>query len=148
MIKKLLFLNVLLYFLPIHAQMVDLIGSLGVQGALTNQSSQSVAQGMFAVKRLKVLQDIQDIAMQVKTEYVGYYHSVNKNTIYGNQLSGLNWDLGSIGDNLFYIQLNQIDNQICSYLIHQNISAQSILVNGQSNTLSCIENNTIKYIFD
>lgn len=147
--KKLLFFLCILFSLQTSAQMVDLMGGLAVQGAITNQATQSASQGISATKRLRILQDIQDIAMQIKTNYFGTYTYVNKTFIQGNPLQDLNWTLGSVSDNLFYIQLNQIDNQLCRYLVMQNVSARDTLVNdGKADPSSCSEKNAIRFIFD
>ena len=147
--KKLIFSFCIFLSLQASAQMVDLMGGLAVQGAIENQAVQSATQGISAAKRLRILQDIQDIAMQIKTNYFGTYTYVNKNYIQGNPLQDIQWTLGSVTDDLFYIQLNQIDNQLCRYLITQNVSAKNILLNNnKANPSSCTEKNTIRFIFD
>ena len=147
--KKIIFLLYILCSLSVSAQMVDLMGGLAVQGAIAGQSTQSAIQGLSAAQRLKVLQDIQDIVMQVKTNYFGTYTFINKNIIQGNPLNGMNWIIGSVSDDLFYIQLNQIDNQTCRYLITQNVSAKDTLLNNKkANSSLCSDQNIIRFIFD
>lgn len=147
--KKLFFSLCVLFSLQTSAQMVDLLGGLAVQGSIGSQAAQSASQGISAAKRLRILQDIQDIAMQVKTNYFGTYTYVNKDFIQGNPLQDLNWALRSVSNNLFYIQLNQVDNQLCRYLVMQNVSAKDTLVNGsKAEPSACSEKNEIRFIFD
>ena len=146
--KKILFFSVLFLSISAFAQMVDLLGSLGVQSALTTGDSQSVSMGMSALKKNKILQDIQQTAVQIKTQYIGNYSSVNKGSIFGTPFLGFDWDIGSETGNLFYIQLNHIDNKICSYLNSARTSAIRVEINGQTNDKNCVDNNQIKFIFD
>lgn len=136
------------YACSAQAQMIDLMGSLGIQGAITTGDTQSVSIGLSAVKRNKIIQDINQTAMEIKTQFMGNYNSVGKYSISGNPFNGLNWNLSSLSPNLFYIELNQIDNKTCSYLLSSHINAVRTELNGQGEDKNCINNNQIRFIFD
>jgi len=144
--KKFLFL--LLFSFPAYAQMTDLMGSLSIQGALTAGDSQMVAQGMSRVKQTRILQDLQQTAMEIKTQYFGNYTSVRKDSLFGNPFQGVNWTVGSDQLNLFYIQLNQIDKNTCSFLLSSGMPTVRVDLNGQSGDKNCINSNQIKFVFD
>ena len=46
--KKIFFIGVCLFSFQVSAQMVDLVGSAGIQGVMIRQGTQSVATGMSA----------------------------------------------------------------------------------------------------
>jgi len=146
--KKLLFFIALSISLPIYAQMVDVLGSLGVQGAMTVGDTQSAAMGMSALKKNKILQDITQTAMQIKTQFMGDYSSVSRDSVFGNPFSGIDWDIGSETSNLFYIQLNQINKAICSSLLSARVPTVRTELNGDAGSRACEESNEIKFVFD
>ena len=146
--KKLLFFIALFVSCSAYSQMIDLMGSLGVQGALTTGEVESVGRGLSALKQNQILGDLTQTAMKIKTQFMGNYHSVQKNSVMGNPFQGLNWDLGSVSDNLFYIQLNQIDERTCGRLLSARVPAFQVELNGITGSKSCTGNNQIKFIFD
>ena len=129
--KKILFFSLLFLCQPSYSQMVDMMGTLGIQGALTVGDTQSVARGLSAMKKNQILQDITQTAMEIKTQFMGNYGSVNKGSVFGSPFGGLSWDLGSISADLFYIQLNQIDSNTCSYLLSSRVPALYIDLNDE-----------------
>lgn len=146
--KKVLFLTLLFMCHPSYSQMVDMMGTLGIQGALTAGEVQSVGRGLSAMKKNQILGDITQTAMEIKTTYMGNYSSVSKYSVSGNPFSGLDWDLSSLSSDRFYIQLNQIDSQTCSSLLSARVPAIRTELNGQSGSRSCSSSNQIRFIFD
>lgn len=146
--KKLIFLASLSVCLSAFAQMPDMLGTLAIQGVMTERATQSAVQGLSSSQKLRVFQDIQRIAMEIKTGYLGNYASVSRNSVSGSPLSGIDWSVGPYQSYYFYIQLNQIDNKNCSYLLSRDIGAYSVSVNGQNNNTMCGSSNTIKWIFE
>ena len=146
--KKLLFLMMLCVSFPSFSQMIDLMGSLGVQGAITTGEVESVGRGLSVLKQNQIIGDLTQTAMEIKTQYMGSYSGVQKSSVMGNPFGGLDWDLGSFSDNLFYIQLNQIDERTCARLLSARLSAVETELNGISGSKSCTDNNQIRFIFD
>ena len=145
--KKLFFLWLLFLGIPSYSQMIDLMGSLSIQGAMTSGDTQSVSMGLSALKRNQILQDISQTAMEIKTQFMGNYLSVNKGSVFGSPFSGLDWDLSSLSNDFFYIQINQIDEKTCLSLLSARVPAVRIEVNGQSG-FNCSDNNQIRFVFD
>ena len=146
--KKLLFFIALSVSFPTYAQMIDVLGSLGVQGAMTVGDTQSAAMGMSALKKNKILQDVTQTAVQIKTQFMGDYSSVGKDSVFGNPFAGLDWDIGSESSNLFYIQLNQINKATCSSLLSARVPTVRTELNGNAGSRACEESNEIKFVFD
>ena len=148
MMKKLFFLFLLLIGVPSYSQMVDLMGSLSVQGALTTGDTHAVHQGLSVLKQNQILQDLTQAAMEIKTQFMGNYDSVSQYSVSGNYFNGLDWDISSLSSNLFYIQLNQIDKTTCSKLLSSRVPTIYTELNGQRNSKECSDNNQIRFVFD
>lgn len=143
-----IYLGVLLGTYSVQAQMIDTMSALAVQGALTRQSTQSAVMGLSVARRTQVLSDVEQTAMEIKTGYFGNYESVSRSSVMGSPFSGLDWTIGPDGAHRFYIQLNQIDKQTCSFLMARVRSAVSVFVNGKNSSSDCAATNTIKFVFD
>ena len=141
--KTLIFL--LLISFSVSAQMPDVLSGLAIQGTLTNQSLKSVNQGMSSLKKNQILQDIQMVAMDIKTRYFGNYQIISNSSVLYPVFQGLIYNIGHDNDSTFFIELYNIDEQTCRYLSNSGISAQSIKIN-ENNT--CVSDNTLKFIFD
>lgn len=143
--NKYLFLLLITLSYTTKAQMTDLLGSLAIQGTMTQQSAQSVNAGISSLNRTQILQDLQQSAMEIKTRYFGNYTKVNKNSVMGHPFPKIDWTAGSVGSSKFFIQLNQIDNSTCNYLNSGNSGALEVQINGSG---TCSDKNTMKFIFD
>ena len=107
--------------LNVKAQLIDIMGNLSIQGSITQQSVQSVGQGISTLQKIQILQDIQQIAIEIQTGYFGNYQNLSKNSLSQNYLKQINWNIGQ-KNNGFYIQLNKINSALCNYLIQNKIS--------------------------
>lgn len=146
--KKILFFILLFFCYPSYSQMVDLLGSLSIQGALTAGDAQSVSMGLSELKKNQILQDIIQTATEIKTQFMGNYNYVGKSSVYGQPFKGIDWDLSSLSSNLFYIQLNHIDKKTCSTLLSARIPAVYKELNGNRDVYTCSDINQIRFIFD
>ena len=146
--KKIFLMMILFICMPTYAQMVDMMGTLGIQGALTQGEVQSVGRGMSQLRKNQVLQDLTQTAMEIKTQFMGNYYSVSKGSVSGSPFNGLDWDLSSLSSDLFYIQLNQLDKKTCLSLVSARVPAVRKEVNGQSSSYDCMDSNQIRFIFD
>ena len=90
--KTLIFL--LLISFSVSAQMPDVLSGLAIQGTLTNQSLKSVNQGMSSLKKNQILQDIQMVAMDIKTRYLGNYQIVSNSSVLYPVFQGLIYNIG------------------------------------------------------
>ncbi len=144
--KKLLILLFLSF--SVQAQMPDVLSGLVIQGTLTSQSLKSVNQGMSSFKKNQILQDIQMVAMDIKTRYLGDYQIVSNSSVLYPVFQGLIYNIGHDNNSTFFIELVDINKDICQFLINSDASSIDVQINGNNNTSSCISNNTLKFIFD
>lgn len=144
--KKILIIVCLFFTTSVRAQMVDLLSGLSVQGVLTQQSTQSASRGLSQLQKTQILSGLNQASMEIKTRYLGNYNRVSNNSVSGHYFNGINYQIGSSGSSEFFIQLNQIDESTCSYLISMMRDAEKIFVNGHQNK-TCQKNNSIKFIF-
>ena len=144
--KIILFL--LLSSVPAFAQMPDILSGLAIQGILTDQSVKSIKQGLSVVNKNKILQDIQMVAMDIKTRYFGNYQNVNKNSISFSAFQGMNYNIGNYNNSKFFIELLNVDNNVCHSLMNMSVMAVETQINGNNDKNSCVSNNNIKFIFD
>lgn len=142
-----LFSLLLFFSVSVQAQMVDTLGSLSLDSVLTQQSTQQVSQGLNSLKRVNLIQDIQNVIIEIRTTYFGNYSSINKNNLLYKPFKGINWDIGSDNSSEFFIKLNNINQSMCQYLVQNRIDVKSIFVNN-SNKLNCSSSNNIKLVFE
>ena len=144
--RKIIFVISLIFSISSSAQMVDLIGGLSAQGAMDAAAYRSAAQGMSALNRFQMIQNLQQAAMEIKTSYFGQYQSVNRNSIQSASFPKVSWTAGPEGSSNFYIQFNQINRDDCQYLTTQGTGAIRTEINGSGTT--CLDKNTIRFIYD
>ena len=144
--KKVLFIGILSLSISAMAQMTDLMGTMAIQGLLTNQGAQSAAQGLSSARKLQILQDIQQTVIDIQSTHFIDYTGVNKNLITGHPFRGMDWSVGSENSSSFYIQLNQLDKSTCQYLTGQGTGAKTIYINGNKNQI-CETVNNMKFVF-
>ena len=63
--RKIIFVISLIFSISSSAQMVDLIGGLSAQGAMDAAAYRSAAQGMSALNRFQMIQNLQQAAMGI-----------------------------------------------------------------------------------
>ena len=144
--KKLLLTGLLILNTSVMAQMTDMMGTMAIQGLLTNQGTQSATQGLTAARNLQILQDIQQTAMEIQSTHYIDYTGVNKSSVFGHPFTGLDWTVGSDQSGSFYIQLNRLNQSTCQYLTGQGTGAKTIYINGNRNQI-CESVNNMKFVF-
>ncbi len=140
---------VLLISTSVAAQLTDTLSGLAIQGALTSQSTRSVAQGLSMLKRNRIMQDLTQTAMEIRISHPNGYMNVNTTSVGGQPFEGLDWQVGPTGTSQFYIQLSDIDMSSCRYLVSGTTAAKEVYVNGTVGTAEkCSQNNMLRFIFD
>ncbi len=133
----------------VSAQMIDLIGSGAVGGALTKESITSINQGMNALKYTQIMQAISQNAAMIKIKYMGDYVKVGRSDIVGNPFKPYQFNVGSSTKNRFFIELKGVEQKLCRRLVTSGVGAQDIDINGQGeNSNACSVSSQIKFIFD
>ncbi len=146
MIKKIGLLTLLCIFSTnANAQMAETMGVLAIDGALSTGGYQAVGQGMNALNKMRVQQDLAQLAMDIQTTYFGNYRNLSKAGLNFGSLPDSDWDVGAEGGG-FYIMLKNLDSATCySAKLGKWGGAKRIDVN---NGGDCNGNaNTVKLIF-
>ena len=145
--KKVLFILLLFNVLSVRAQLMDTFGALSVQGAMTNGSVSAVGQGLSMVNKNRLLSDMQQAIIEIQTQNLGNYAGVSSASVSPGLFSGVAWQIGSAENSSFYIELNQLDNQTCQFLLTGRLPAFLTEVNGQKNSKNCADYNRLKFFF-
>ena len=146
--KKVIFISLLLLSFSAASQFVDLMGSLSVQGTITAASSSSAARGISEIRKQKLLESIRQAAMEIRSQFNGNYDGVGPSHLSEGLFTGMDWYVGQEGYDTFFIQLNEIDTPICRFLLSSPTSAKSIEINGNNQVSECELKNNMKFIFN
>ena len=139
----------LLMTTSLNAQMVDLMSSMGIQGALTNQGTKTVAQGMNALQQNQIVQELVQIATEAKITYMGNYSRISKSNFSADYLRNINWNIGAVGTSRFFIEMSSLDEQLCRKMVLNPARANEVLIDGQKASADqCRNGTTIRFIFD
>lgn len=147
--KKILCLLMCGTTLTVSAQMLDLIGSGAVSGTMTKGSIQSVNQGLTVFKQTQIIQALTQNAHLIRIQYMGNYSRVGRSDITSHSFKPYTFDVGSEGNNRFYIVLSDVDVEMCQKLADTQVGAISVEINGtKGNRQSCTNTSEIKFIFE
>ena len=118
-------------FLPfrVQAQIVDILGSLGIQGAMTSSSVAGVEKMQRTLSNVQVQQGLAELNAEIQTKYFGDYRGIQKSDLDFDGFKGLEWNVGS--DNLaeYYVELSGVNRELCHYL-NFNGGAKRVEING------------------
>ena len=103
----------LLAALPVQAQMTDLMGSMAVQGAITNNSMRSIAAANSKMAAISTLQNLQMLILDIRSQYWGQYKGLSE------KLSdGLTGQVRAAENGTaFEIKLTQVSGEVCQYVL-------------------------------
>lgn len=143
--KKIILISALCLFSgSAMAQMSDALGTLLIDGELSNEGYQAVAQGQRAVNRMRFQQDLGNLVATVQTTYFGSYAGLSKAGLDFNGFSGINWDIKPADDGGFYIAFDGLDGATC-FVCQSGTGAQRAEIN---NGGSCQQTgNKVKLFF-
>lgn len=111
--KYLMILAMLLVCKSASAQMTDMLGTLSLQGALTQGSMQGVGQMNNAMGNLNFQQDLSALIMEIQSRFFGNYNGLSKDTVQFRGLKNYDWDVYATSANQFAIELKNLDGGAC-----------------------------------
>lgn len=131
------------------AQMLDLIGSGAIGGAMMKGEIASVNRGMNTLKYTQLLQALAQNANIIRINYMGKYDKVKNSDVSDHILRSYNAIAGVGGaSSLFYIELSNIDKITCKKLSSNNVGAKEVYINNiKGNARNCSDMSKIKFIF-
>ena len=114
-----------------HAQMADVLGSMAVDGALTQGSYQGVGQMQQALGRMQFQQDLAMLNTQIQTTFMGNYDGISKDLLNFEGLRGVSWNVGPVNGG-YYIEFNNLDGQTCFACKNPEWHARKVEINSGS----------------
>lgn len=129
----------------VSAQMPDMLGGLAIQGALTQQSAKSVAQGMNQMAYTQLLQQMNLLIMEIQTSYMNGYQGLSKTAVQTQLPPQVMWDVMPSREGGFQIVLKQVEQATCRRLARNPVGATKILINNQT-THQCAEKNELLFL--
>lgn len=127
-------LSVILFLMllckPVEAQMTDMLGTLSLQGALTQGSMQGVGQMNNAMGNLGFQQDLTTLIMEVQSRFFGNYNGLNKDLLQFGGLKNYDWNVYAVSANQFAVEFKNLDGGACFICRGNGWNASSVDING------------------
>lgn len=132
------------------AQLIDTLAAGSVGSVSATQGVKSVRQGLSMMQQNQVVQNINKMVMDIKMNSLNGYQGLNKDTFQGsNPFGGLGWDVGSVSNSQFYLELTGVDAATCRRLMDLVQEYASVSLNGSTQKSEvCSDNSKIKWVFD
>ena len=110
------FLVIAMLLMPMSdalAQMNELIGELGVNGALTVESYQVLGNMQGALNRMKFQQDLANLNAQIQMTFLRDYRNIDKRYIEFEGFGNIQWDVIPVSSSSYYLELKNLDSASC-----------------------------------
>lgn len=128
--KKYLYcLAVLAMINPVQAQMNEMIGVLGVSGAINSNSYKSVGQMQGALSRMQLQQDITMLVNEIQSTFIQNYMDIDVSLLNFRGFRGIQWDVIPVSPAEFYIELHNLDASACFIVKNNPWGANRVEIN-------------------
>lgn len=131
---------------PGQAQLIDVMSNLAIQGQMAGQSAGQTKTALSMFRQNEIINQMNLMIADIQSR-------MNKNYTYLSRqqilfpLRNIDWDIGPVGTNQFFIELQNIDKSSCNRFVMSFLNAEEITINGFL-TRTCEDVNDIKFIFD
>ncbi len=132
-----LFLLILGTSLSTSAQMIDLMGSMAVDGMMTAQSVKGYNTANFQLKKNKIAQELQIKNIEIQTLMLSNPQNVSRETF---SIAGYPASAKSESNGGFSITLNRVEEKLCNSFDNHFAGAKNI-------EKSNCSKNTVKFYF-
>jgi hypothetical protein len=147
--KKILCFILCLLSVSVSAQMLDLIGSGAIGGAMTKGSVNSVNQGINMLKYTQLVRSLTYSVNVIRINHMGNYARVSNSDIDKSSFYPYGAQAGSLGRDHFYIELTGLSDTICKRFVSGDITFNEIYINGHKGGSDlCSSSSKIKFIFN
>ena len=144
--KQIFALMVVMFAQNATAQMSDALGTLAIDGVITQGGVQALGQANSAMSRLRFQQDLASLITSIQLNYAGNYDGLSKESIHFQGLKGVEWDVGSVSFNRFYIKLQGLDGPSC--LLTKGNQWQAVQVDINNGSDCDLAQNTVVMYFN
>ncbi|MBR4932401.1 MAG: hypothetical protein IKZ02_05175 [Alphaproteobacteria bacterium] len=128
-----------------NAQMIDVLSNMAIQGQMTGQSAGQISTAFSMIQQNQIVNQMSMIIMNAKMN--SNYTSLNKKHFSDINLSQIDWNIGPYSTTSFFIELKNIDKNLCLKLLQSFNYSKKVYINGIE-TKSCSVKNNVKFIFD
>ena len=135
-----------LFTLSVKAQLVDMIAGSAIQGQIAAQSASGLKTAMNAVQQNKLISQLNLLIADIRMRTMGNYSNLNKSN-YHHHLRAIDWNIGSINNNQFFIELKNIDKSSCNRLVNAFNDVVTVKINSFVKK-DCDDLNSIQLIFE
>lgn len=111
MLKYLWFVSVLVLPCAAQAQMNEMMGVLAIDGMLSAEDYQNMGKMNRALDDLRFRQELSDLITETQIASLNGYF--DKSNLRFNGLSGIDWDVASAATGQYYIELKNLDMNMC-----------------------------------
>jgi len=128
--KKYLCLFAFLFSInPAQAQMSEMMGVLGVSGAMDADAYRGVGQMQKALGNVQLQQDIALLVNEIQSTFMQNYSIIDTSLLSFDGLRGINWNVVPVSPSEFYIHLQNIDAATCFIAKNNPWNASRIEIN-------------------
>lgn len=143
---SLLVLSLLLMGTTAQAQLIDALSAAAIQGQMSAQGASGIKGAMNAIQQNNMLAQLNLLIMDIKTHSLGNYQNLNKDN-FKYDFGPFDWNIGSINENQFFIELKNVDKTNCNKLVNAVSNASFVKINSIRKK-DCDEKNDIQFVFD
>lgn len=129
-----------------QAQLVDVMSNLAIQGQMSAQSAGQAKTALSMMQQNELMNKMNMMIVDIQTSRFGRYTGLSRASTQIN-LAPLDWNIGSVQSNAFFIELKNLDQSTCYRFTNAFSNAKSIFINNREST-ACEQTNTVKFIFD
>lgn len=146
--KKLFFVFVGVFFvaLGVHAQLIDVIGSSYIGSQVDSNTLKQINKSFKQLNYNDILNKLNLLISDIRMTSMGNYSGLKKEN-YQHHLDSIDWMIGDLNGNRFYIELYNVDKSSCNKLIDAITDALVVRVNSSPNK-DCAETNSIRFVFE
>ena len=127
------------------AQMNEMIGVLGVSGAISSNAYNNVGQMQGAMSRMQLQQDITLLVNEIQTTFMPDYMNIDTSLLNFRGFRGIQWDVVPVSSAEFYLSLQNIDGASCFIIKSNPWSANRVEINDGQDCQN--SNNSVKLYF-
>lgn len=143
---KILLIGICFIGLSASAQMIDALSAAALQGQMAVQGASGTKMAMDTIKQNNMLAQLNLLIMDIKTHSVGNYQNLRKDN-FKYDFGPFDWNIGSINENQFFIELKNVDKSTCNKFINAVRDASFVKINSIKKK-DCDEKNDIQFVFD
>ena len=135
-----------LFTFSVKAQLIDMIAGVGVQGQIAAQSSAGIKTALNAIQQNNLINQLNLLIMDIRTRRMGNYQNLDKSH-FNHNLNGVDWNIGAVDNNQFFVELKNIDKSSCNRLVNAFNDVITVKINSFVKK-DCDNLNSIQLIFE